>query len=56
MSAAEYEQAAGSGLISLEGRRVEAVWDPSLAAVMASAGAAVHEEALIDTLLDDLAR
>jgi uncharacterized protein (TIGR02679 family) len=56
MSAAEYEQAAGGGMISLEGRRVEAVWDPSLATVMASAGVAVHEEALIDTLLDDLAR
>jgi uncharacterized protein (TIGR02679 family) len=56
MSSAEYEVAAAAGVIPLEGRRVEAVWDRSLAEVMASAGVAVHEEAVIDTLISDLAR
>lgn len=38
----------------LSGGRVEAGWDPRLAAAMVDRGLAVHEEAVAEILLDDL--
>jgi uncharacterized protein (TIGR02679 family) len=38
----------------LQGRPATASWDPKLAAAMSSRGAAVHEEQVLDDLLDDL--
>ncbi|WP_326838302.1 TIGR02679 family protein [Halomonas sp. 328] len=40
----------------LEGRPLDAHWDPGLRGVLERRGAAVHEEQLIDSLLDDLHR
>jgi hypothetical protein len=34
----------------------EAVWDPELATAMGARGLAVHEEALLDHLIEDLRR
>lgn len=42
-------------VLELTGRRVETPWDPELAAAMARTGIAVHEEALLEVLLGDLA-
>lgn len=58
--AADYEEAlvvAGSevsGLPLLEGPRVEATWDPELAAAMARVGRAIHEELVLDLLIAHL--
>ena len=38
----------------LEGLRVETPWDPPLADALALRGSALHEEAVLDLLLDDL--
>jgi hypothetical protein len=38
----------------LEGRPVAAVWDAKQTAAMERAGAAVHEEAVLDVLVKDL--
>lgn len=38
----------------LEGQRVETPWDPPLADALALRGTALHEEAVLDLLLDDL--
>lgn len=40
--------------LRLVGERVEASWDPQLAAAMSSRGLAVHEEAIAASLLDEL--
>jgi hypothetical protein len=37
--------------LALKGSRVDASWDPELAAAMAHRGRAVHEEALLPALL-----
>jgi uncharacterized protein (TIGR02679 family) len=42
-------------LVPLTGSRVNAAWDPTLADAMAATGSAVHEELLLDHLLDHLA-
>lgn len=39
----------------LSGTRIEAGWDESLATVMAESGVAIHEEAVVQSLLNDLA-
>jgi len=39
----------------LSGVRIEASWDPALADAMASHGVLIHEEAVVDSLLPDLA-
>jgi hypothetical protein len=49
MSTADYQ--AGHGALELTGRSVEADWDTELGAVMRNRGVAVHEEAVLDTLL-----
>ena len=58
--AADYERAIG-GLASmigdlppLEGRVVDATWDPELTSAMARRGRTVHEELVLDDLLNDL--
>jgi uncharacterized protein (TIGR02679 family) len=38
----------------LEGERVETPWEPALADALAQRGQALHEEAMLDFLLDDL--
>ncbi|MFF3878981.1 DUF2399 domain-containing protein [Streptomyces sp. NPDC001978] len=38
----------------LTGTRVEATWDPELAPTMDAVGIALHEEAALDLLLEDL--
>jgi uncharacterized protein (TIGR02679 family) len=53
-STADYETTQGG--VSLRGRPVAARWDAALAPAMCQAGRAVHEEQLLDDLLDDLAR
>jgi uncharacterized protein (TIGR02679 family) len=54
---AEYREAASAqrGLPLLSREQVRAVWDPDLAATMAEHGAAIHEEAVVEHLLQDLA-
>ena len=60
MGAKDYRDAlsaAGAGgveLVPLEGRPVVAGWDADLAPAIARAGAAVHEEAMLDLLVGDL--
>jgi uncharacterized protein (TIGR02679 family) len=44
----------GTPRLPLTGRRAETPWDPELAEAMTESGVAVHEEALIDSLLTDL--
>lgn len=48
--------AATASLPPLEGAPVAASWDPDLAPAMERAGTAVEEEAVIEVLLEDLAR
>lgn len=50
-SADDYRPRAGPGL---QGGPVEAIWDPALAARMHATGLAVHEEAQLPELLQDL--
>lgn len=51
MAAADYRRAASGGQ-PLTGREVGTPWDPELAAVMKERGVAVHEEQVLDELLD----
>lgn len=52
MTAEDYENAPGS--LPLKGSPVESPWDPELAAAMRHRGVAVHEEAVLDQLIDAL--
>jgi uncharacterized protein (TIGR02679 family) len=45
----------GQGSVALLGGPVEAAWDPELAPAMRARGLAVHEEAVLDLLLQRLA-
>lgn len=45
----------GYGSVALLGSSVEAAWDPELAPAMRARGLAVHEEAVLDLLLERLA-
>lgn len=62
MKAADYEylatrtQVHGTPQLLLTGPRVEAAWDPELAPAMDALGIALHEEAALDLLLEDLAQ
>lgn len=47
---------ATTGGAPLHGKPVEARWDPTLAPALAHAGRAVHEEQVLDDLLNDLTR
>lgn len=61
MSARDYEDAIAQSLAAiedlplLEGRPLDAVWDSDLTPLMAKTGRVVHEEALLDLLVADLA-
>jgi uncharacterized protein (TIGR02679 family) len=52
--AADYRAGAG-GELALSGRRVEAAWDRELTDAMTERGSVVHEEAVMESLLADLA-
>ncbi len=60
MSTSDYELALAAGgeemieLPPLGDRPMGAVWDPNLSAAMERAGRAVHEEAILDLLVNDL--
>ena len=54
MSAADYRTAA-TRFLSLSGTPIVATWDDQLTPVMQSIGRGVHEEQVVDTLIDDLA-
>ncbi|WP_345964532.1 TIGR02679 family protein [Streptomyces sp. BRB040] len=60
MRAADYEylatraQVRGTPTIPLTGPPTEAAWDPELAPTMTAVGIALHEEAALDLLLEDL--
>jgi hypothetical protein len=60
LSAGDYDDALArlapiaSELPMLDGPPVEALWDPALTAAMARARRIVHEELLIEELLDDM--
>jgi hypothetical protein len=59
MSAGDYRDALadaprGVELVPLEGFPVVAAWDGDLTPAMARAGAAVHEELMLDLLVSDL--
>ncbi|MEV0036338.1 DUF2399 domain-containing protein [Streptomyces sp. NPDC050804] len=60
MRAEDYErltahsQAEGIPQLPLDGRPVDADWDPGLAPAMTALGAALHEEATLDLLVEDL--
>ncbi|WJV47218.1 TIGR02679 family protein [Streptomyces flavofungini] len=62
MGTADYEhlaarsQAEGIPQLALDGQPVSADWDPDLAPAMAALGVALHEEATLDLLVDDLSR
>jgi hypothetical protein len=61
MRAADYEylatrtQGRGTPQIALAGPPAEALWDAELAPAMNALGIALHEEAALDLLLEDLA-
>lgn len=61
MAAADYERlvtlrrADGVPHLPLDGAPVEADWDPGLAPAMSALGIALHEEATLDLLVEDLA-
>ncbi|PCG87934.1 TIGR02679 family protein [Streptomyces sp. WZ.A104] len=61
MGAEDYEhlaarsQADGIPQLPLDGHPVSAAWDPGLAPAMTALGVALHEEATLDLLVDDLA-
>ncbi|MFG3064827.1 DUF2399 domain-containing protein [Streptomyces sp. NPDC048231] len=44
----------GAPPLLLTGTRIEATWDPELALTMDAVGIALHEEAALDLLLEDL--
>jgi hypothetical protein len=52
MQTADYLR--GSGTIALAGVEQRAAWDATLAAAMTGRGVAVHEEAVLPALLDQL--
>ena len=52
MTAEDYEGVPGS--LPLKGSPVESAWDPELAAAMRQRGVAVHEEAVLDQIIDAL--
>ncbi|MFC8305390.1 TIGR02679 family protein [Streptomyces olivaceus] len=60
MGTADYEhlaarsQAEGIPQLALDGQPVDADWDPDLAPAMTALGVALHEEATLDLLVDDL--
>lgn len=60
MGTADYEhlaarsQAEGIPQLALDGQPVSADWDPDLAPAMTALGVALHEEATLDLLVDDL--
>ncbi|WNE98878.1 TIGR02679 family protein [Streptomyces luomodiensis] len=62
MGTADYEhlvarsQAEGIPQLALDGRPVSADWDSDLAPAMTALGVALHEEATLDLLVDDLSR
>ncbi|MEU0653377.1 TIGR02679 family protein [Streptomyces albogriseolus] len=62
MGAEDYErlaarsQAEGIPQLPLDGEPVRATWDPNLAPVMTALGVALHEEATLDLLVEDLSR
>ncbi|MEU2774922.1 TIGR02679 family protein [Streptomyces sp. NPDC007162] len=62
MGTADYEhlaahsQAEGIPQLALDGHPVSADWDPDLAPAMTALGVALHEEATLDLLVDDLSR
>ncbi|NUS15254.1 MAG: TIGR02679 family protein [Streptomyces sp.] len=51
---AAHTQARGTPQLPLSGPHVEADWDSGLAPAMAALGIALHEEAVLDLLVDDL--
>lgn len=55
MRASDY-RAAATGSLTLEGRPVAASWDVELMPAMSEIGKAVHEERVVETMLNDLAR
>jgi uncharacterized protein (TIGR02679 family) len=62
MGTADYEhlaarsQAEGIPQLALDGQPVDADWDPDLAPAMTALGVALHEEATLELLVDDLSR
>lgn len=54
MTAADYRDAAPGTGLRLAGREVAAGWDPQLAVAMRTLGVAVHEEAVLESLLEAL--
>ncbi|WP_298561439.1 TIGR02679 family protein [Streptomyces luteogriseus] len=62
MGTADYEhlaarsQAEGIPQLALDGQPVSADWDPDLAPAMTALGVALHEEATLELLVDDLSR
>ncbi|MCI3223805.1 TIGR02679 family protein [Streptomyces sp. NP-1717] len=62
MGTADYEhlaarsQAEGIPQLALDGQLINADWDPDLAPTMTALGVALHEEATLDPLVDDLSR
>lgn len=54
MGTADYEGGVGAGGVRLTGAPVEPSWDAELGAAMRTHGVAVHEEALLEGLLDAL--
>ncbi|NNN31034.1 TIGR02679 family protein [Streptomyces sp. S3(2020)] len=62
MGTADYEhlaarsQAEGIPQLALDGQPVDADWDPDLAHAMIALGVALHEEATLELLVDDLSR
>ncbi|MGO4754528.1 DUF2399 domain-containing protein, partial [Streptomyces sp. 2MCAF27] len=62
MGTADYEhlaarsQTEGIPQLALDGQPVSADWDPDLAPAMTALGVALHEEATLDLLVDDLSR
>lgn len=55
MTASDYQAGLQTGSPALVGAGVEASWDAELGAAMRAHGRAVHEEAVLDRLLEDLA-
>ena len=55
MGAVDYEEQVRPDAPRLSGIEVEAAWDPDLSAAMRVCGRALHEEAILPTLLDALA-
>ncbi len=49
-------QAEGIPQLPLDGEPVRATWDPNLAPAMTALGVALHEEATLDLLVEDLSR